>query len=299
MPTGVEEALALIGVGLSAAGVGVSVAEKAIDPALNEALSPSAGLFVAPYYFQAIEQEGRWKYEPWGFNSARNLTGPNLRYPDTPDPTKTYFDPSDAYPTALRGWKDFSSTNGTVRRVSNQSNIFARRQTLLTIEIGPPNITAQAIAKAVAMTFPSTSAVPTLLQESILSPGKVVIDANWLTDGIEIYAGYAGLASATGFKSTFGHRAHVEIGGVTIGNYNAGAYLIGLTGNVNPVGPQFLEFRCGVAILGVSGTGSVIGVYGTWWERDSPAAPVHQMKFTVDKGWGIKYSDPFSSPTDL
>jgi hypothetical protein len=49
-----------------------------LDPAFNEALSPSAGLTVTPLMFSSVEQEGRWKDNLWHFNEARDLTNPMM-----------------------------------------------------------------------------------------------------------------------------------------------------------------------------------------------------------------------------
>src|SRR5262249_45346792 len=159
---------------------------------------------------------------------------------------------------ALKKWHAGSAK----RKTPLSDYLEARNQTLLTIDIGSPKLDSALVSAALgallggvaigAVGAPAAPLVGTalvkLLKETIFAPGYVVIDANYIVDGTEIFAGYAGLAHASGFKSIYGHRAKIDIGGVIVGNYLPAAYLLGLSGYVNPVGPVFIEFRCGVVI---------------------------------------------------
>lgn len=78
------------------------------------------------------------------------------------------------------------------------------------------------------------------------------VDATWWGDELEIYAGYAGLARANGWTMVWDNRASVTLEGVSFGNYFPAKYLITMTGFVNPIGPEFLEFR-GAVVIGADG----------------------------------------------
>jgi hypothetical protein len=70
----------------------------------------------------------------------------------------------------------------------------------------------------------------------------------WYSDGLEIWGGFAGLSSATGFGSVFGQRALVELSGTPFGNYFPTRYFLAFSGYLNPVGPAYEEFRGAVSI---------------------------------------------------
>jgi hypothetical protein len=131
-------------------------------------------------------------------------------------------------------------------------------------------------------------------RDSFTAPGSVIIDVNWLSDGVEILAGYAGVAQASGFLSLFGHRVKVDIAGTNVGNDLPASFLIGLSGYVNPVGPVFLEFRCGVVI---NADNDPIGVYGTWWKRDvTNNSGAKQLPAFTNDGWVINLETPTDYP---
>src|SRR6516164_9605250 len=70
--------LALIGLLGKAGNAAPAIAEKLfdllMDPSLNEALSPSAGLSVTSLTFNSIDPEGHWKSNDWGYNKERSFT---------------------------------------------------------------------------------------------------------------------------------------------------------------------------------------------------------------------------------
>lgn len=275
------------------------VGDKLLDPALNDALSPSSGLSVAPHYFQSVEQEGRWKDSSWGFNKERELVG--LQIPHTTKAgSTTYKNPWGGVQDVLgQKWRSYtdsvvkSQATGGVGATGNapiSGKTSAFRIPLLDINIKKPSWAEQAVLDAITAIIgtPLGGAVGPVVLRSILAPGSLVIDANWVCDGTEIHGGVAGLAWANGFQSLFGHRAKVEISGVSFGNYLPTAYLLGMSGYINPVGPVFVEFRCGVAVFADGGASPV---YGSYWTRDSDWSgdpkPPNSMAWTNGRGWAI------------
>lgn len=94
----------------------------------------------------------------------------------------------------------------------------------------------------------------TVLTVTCLGSGsKVVVDATWWCDGLEIFAGFCGMASAAGFGSQYNDTAAINFQAVPFGNYYPARNLITWTGWVNPVGNQYWEFRGGV-VLGADGS---------------------------------------------
>lgn len=291
-----------------------------LDPGLNEGLSPRAGLMVVPHYFQAVEQEGRWKMKDWGYNDERKLLGPSSGVSDPPQPMP--LDPARLYPTLCAAWanilNDTKKKNKDAQtRVSwgkgYENNFFYIRQaTILTIEIGASQDIGTDIRAALYQQLqkflgpedgPNKNLIKELLKElenGVQAPSSLTIDVNWVCDGTEILAGFVGLSSATGFLSTYSHRATVEISGTNFGNYLPAAYLVGLSGSVNPVGPVFLEFRCGVLVSAAGRAIGPIGLYGNWWRRDPPgnvASATPLPSFDASTGWHISLQAPTSYPS--
>jgi hypothetical protein len=240
--------------------LGSKALDLALDPAFNEALSPSEGLTVTPLMFGSTEQEGRWKLEEWHYNHDRILSNPILVGPVA--------SPAD------RPVKD------STKRVCKP---------LLTITIQkPPNAYdfLSTLNKAIeALRLPIEFPVVLIEQiakNSILQDASAEISADWQHDELEIWGGFAGLTNAKGFSSVFGHRASVQLNGTVYGNYLPGSYLIGITGFVNPVGPKYVEFRCAAVIQAGK---PIQSLWGERWDRDG-GKPT-KLEFTQDKGFNL------------
>lgn len=235
-----------------------------LDPAFNEALSPSAGLIVTPLTFSSVEQEGRWKLDDWGYNDPQVLSNRILAAAQTspvPNPADA---PVNFYPAV--GGGAAATKRGYGR--------------LLTIDIPKPSsVTTVALS---ALLGPP---VAQLLNSTILQKGHAEISADWQHDGLEIWGGFAGLTSAQGFGSVFGHRASVQLTGTVYGNYLPGAYMIAMTGNVNPVGTTYVEFRCAVIIQAGK---DIQPLYGQQWDRDGNGKDL--TRFNSKTGFGLDLS---------
>jgi hypothetical protein len=227
------------------------VLEKLTDPAFNEALSPSQGLVVTPHTFSCLEQEGRWKHENWGYNKPRDFTSPIL--PDPPDkvaqspPPDVVTPPS---PKKLRRWPLFD----------------------LKIDQSPlASQLLMGIGGAVQIPL-GGSLLPTLLKlSSIGNVNLARVEVMWWDDALEIWGGYAGLSpGATGFGSVFGHRAHIDVTGCAYGNFLPARYLLVGSGWVNPVGPQYYEFRWGLVVR--AGQARPTMLFGSVWDREGHTA---------------------------
>ena len=209
---------------------------------------------------------------------------------------------------ALKKWSQYSRTPGDYNQSRDyvQGRFASRRCKLLTINIGRSKDFGDALRSALVVPLqnllgppsgPTSQLINELLnnyRDSFTAPGSVIIDVNWLSDGVEILAGYAGVAQASGFLSLFGHRVKVDIAGTNVGNDLPASFLIGLSGYVNPVGPVFLEFRCGVVI---NADNDPIGVYGTWWKRDvTNNSGAKQLPAFTNDGWVINLETPTDYP---
>jgi hypothetical protein len=95
------------------------------------------------------------------------------------------------------------------------------------------------------------------------------ITVKWWADANEIWGGVAGLSYAKGFGSVFGHRAKIDVTGIPFGNYYPARYLITASGWVNPLGPQYYEFRCGA--VAQAGQTRLTPLFGELWDRDGNA----------------------------
>ena len=58
----------------------------------------------------------------------------------------------------------------------------------------------------------------------------------------------------------------MQIVGTPYGNFLPGAYMIVMTGYVNPVGPKFIEFRCAAVIR--ADKRQIQPLWGFQWNRD-------------------------------
>jgi hypothetical protein len=142
-----------------------------------------------------------------------------------------------------------------------------------------------------------------------------MVDATWWADGLEIWGGYAGLATATGFGSVMADMAYVSLSAIPFGNYFPAAVLVTWSGWVNPVGPPFWEFR-GAVVLGADGSISASGGLGanvptadmpgpaatgkgqplsampnymTYWGRESGSTPTG-LNWTSSSGFPLQAS---------
>jgi hypothetical protein len=187
-------------------------------------------LIVTPLVFSSVDPEGHWKLEQWGYNKERNFWGPALTKDQTDNPGD---DPIVPYGSIRTG--------GAATR-----HVWGR---LLTIDIPRPPESYDVIGTvATVVGAGAAGALYNLAKQTILQPGHAVIDAQWQDDGLEIWGGFAGLTSAMGFMSVFGHRASVQISGTMYGNFLPGADMIVMSGFINPVGSTFVEFRCAAVV---------------------------------------------------
>jgi hypothetical protein len=257
---------------LSKASPAVDVLGLALNSTLNEALSPSAGLSVTPLVFNSVEQEGRWKIKDWGFNELRDLTNSVMfahgKQSLLSNPANA---PVSCYPARI-GAVGGSATH---REFAN----------LLTITVDPPSASSGAIASLLNFVGPpgAASSLYELAKLTILQKGQAVIGAEWQHDDLEIWGGFAGLTSATGFGSVFGHRANVQLLGTVYGNYLPGAYMVAMSGWVNPVGTKYVEFRCAVVIQAGK---PVQPLFGQQWTRDAGDTPT-PLNFSSDAGYQL------------
>ena len=116
----------------------------------------------------------------------------------------------------------------------------------------------------------------TLFTISVMAPplssnSFVTVDATWWADGLEIWAGYAGMAAATGFLSVFDDMANIRLHAIPYGNYFPAQILITWNGWVNPTGPAYVEFR-GATALGADGAVRT-PAYMQQWSRVGKTLP--------------------------
>jgi hypothetical protein len=261
--------------------VAAKLLDLALDPSFNEGLSPSSGLAVTPLVFSSIDPEGHWKLKEWGYNDAREFMSPlishidsstNTRVANEDDRGKTISSPG-AAPINFRP----SSATGAATKFGWGK--------LISIDIPKPPKTYDFLTPILALlTGPAGAAAPELAKMTILQEAHAEITASWEHDGLEVWGGFAGLEVAWGFLSTFGHRAKIDLLGTPYGNYLPGAYMICMTGHVNPVGPKFYEFRCAAIVqAGQEGGKGIQPLWGTQWERESGTEK--DLRFTQKAGF--------------
>jgi hypothetical protein len=231
-----------------AAEIAKSIVDLLIDPAFNEALSPAQGLQVTPHVFGSVEQEGRWKKMEWGYDGGRILTSPLIGPSSTKRGATSKSPPDVVSPPA--------------GKPSGSGLLFS-----LTIrEIDLPGALALGIAGAYITPLLGVPLAELLVLSSVPKENHAAVEIRWWDDGLEIWGGYAGLApGVTGFGSVFGHRAKIDVTGFAYGNYLPARYMVVASGWINPVGPQFYEFRCGAVIR--AGTSKPIPLFGDVWDR--------------------------------
>jgi hypothetical protein len=279
------------------AGAGGFALEKILDPGLVSALGPQSGLQVEPVLFQAIETEGRWK--PGGLiNTAQNtvpstsrvfeLAGHAEQQPQPPDPPE--FKLNEPYGKVL----------------SHTTHLF-------TLDVQGYSSTALAVQMlGVAKELPD--AVKQVLNvdanQDLRIRCTLSVDANYWSDGLEIYAGWAGMTSASGFYSAFNTTASVSLQAIPFGNYFPASVLVTWSGWVNPPGPDYWEFRGGI-VLNADGSNSAslnpgVGVPGvqqsmlpgndgppafmTYWGRD-PNQPARSLNYSPNNGFLLQPPD--------
>lgn len=243
-----------------------------VSPEVIKALSPSEGLEVKSHTFNSIEQEGHWKGSAFGGDRR-------LEPPDSPAQSGPATHSAALRPGGSRAGRPAQPAAGTAA-AAGWSRRFADRTE-------PTEATAAILHISVPDSkFQWLVAAPQLLDFIGVAFGKksdAYIDARWIKDGLEIWGGDAGLGRAKGFESLYGHQARVELDGIQYGNYFPSQYLITFSGNVNPLGPVFVEFKGGV-IIGADGLR--YPWYFEYWMRDGKeAVKVQRESFNPDTGW--------------
>ncbi|MCU7725244.1 hypothetical protein ODJ79_16060 [Actinoplanes sp. KI2] len=226
---------------LAASGSGTDVAkeiiEKLLDPGLNSALSPAAGLQVSPVVFQSTEQEGRWKpTELVGADRAlevkpKKANGAAAKPPDERVLAKP-FGPLRQHETTLFTIK--------MPGIASEDEIEAAVLELL-FSIAGQNRDVTDLSH--------------LIKPDVCT---LRVSATWWSDGLEIFAGYAGLSSATAFGSVFNSNANISLQAIPFGNYYPASVLLTWSGWVNPMGPGYWEFQ-GAVVLDAEGQTSGSG----------------------------------------
>jgi hypothetical protein len=228
-----------------------------LGPELIKALSPTEGLQVTPHTFQAIEQERRWRIDE-AYLETHNDGKSKL---NTPEPQTS---------TGYAGNK----TKDSKLTASDINNVIDKH-----------------IKNMVKKQSEQQTKVPTFYRKRILTinmgaPGlksSATIDVSFWADGFEIWAGYAGLAKASGFGSLFGNQALIVLNGVTFGNQFPMKYYLTLYGNLNLVGPKFLEFRGAVLVFP---NGDLLGLYCETWARDGTNE--QSLEFKKNEGYELQ-----------
>jgi hypothetical protein len=201
-----------VAVGIGAVVAAYLAALKTLtDPAFVVALGPQSALDVTPVSFQSVEQEGRWK--PESLVAASNRPGRVLEFAGhAEDPKKLPKSPQLTPPNPAQ-----------------------------LVEVNCPLFSLD--MPCIQSHLPGILTGANTVQRSTL-----LVDATWWCDGLEIYGGYAGLAKAQGFGSVWDTMAHVSLQAIPWGNYYPAATLLTWSGWVNPIGPQYWEFRGGMVV---------------------------------------------------
>jgi hypothetical protein len=206
---------------VSAAGALTWAAAEAAAPILGDAAdtasliqatNPAAALQVTPVTFQSIEQEGRWK--PQGILAQNLLWDPN--------------DPNSGF-----------TQDGRVLVLQKQ----AKRMAASSTNQSPNPAQLQETYDGVSFRRQTLFQLNCRNGESI-----VTVDATWWSDGLEIWGGFAGTYSHIGFSSIFSDTASIVLNAIPFGNYYPARVLLTWSGWVNPVGPDYREFRGGITL---------------------------------------------------
>jgi hypothetical protein len=125
------------------------------------------------------------------------------------------------------------------------------------------------------------------------SNSVVTVDATWWADKLEIWAGYAGMASASGFSSVYDDMASIRLHAIPYGNYYPAQILITWNGWVNPTGPAYVEFR-GATAIGADGAVGTLA-YMQQWGRGETLPPLTRDPkngFTLETKSGLNIPIP-------
>ena len=206
--------------------------DKLTDPALNVALGPAAGLQVTPVVFQSVEQEGRWK--PTGLVDQPGRDFSVQSPPAAKPPSKSPM----AHP--FGNLKQHQTTLFTVQMpgIATETQLFPIAAQLM---LGDQRKAYQALTN--------------LIKDNVCT---FTVDAIWWSDDFEIFAGYAGLGTATAFGSVFNTTASVTLQAVPFGNYYPAAALVTWAGWVNPIGPGYWEFQGATVLLATGLTSAAV-----------------------------------------
>ena len=200
------------------------VLDKLLDPSFIAALGPQSGLQVTPATFQSVEAEGRWKPA-----SLVNLTGDNK---------------SDGRVFELAKHAETGEPPDKPRLAEHYGPVTHHTCPLFSLDM--PALQPLLKLAALGAGIPLAGDIIGLLGTA--DRARLTVDAHWWSDGLEIFAGYAGLASATGFSSVWDTTASVGVQAVPWGNYYPARTLVTWSGWVNPVGPRYWEFRGGLVV---------------------------------------------------
>jgi hypothetical protein len=182
------------------------------DPGLIEALNPSVGVRVAPVVFQSIEPEGRWK--------------PNSLV-DKPSSAGRVFE--------LAGHSEGSRHVSKPQLSERYGRVEVTARTLMSIHMPGPiaGVSVQRMA----------------LAHEVTTDSSLSIYVTWWWDGLEIWAGYAGLGHANGFFNIYDSRAQVDLQAIPFGNYYPAATLITWSGWTSGFDyAHYFDFRGAVVV---------------------------------------------------
>lgn len=260
-------------------GLPLDVVKELLSPEMIKALSPAEGLEVKPHVFQSVEQEGHWKPST-AFGSTRAFPVPGKRAATAPAAATT--------PISKR------APRGRAPASKQLAGALGDQTPALNNLYGPLDMATESV---LSIHVPKISGivqygiygplVPVLRRFGVELGGEsgLTIEARWVYDGLEIWAGEAGLGGAIGFGSVFGHQASIELSGVPYSNYFPTQYFLTFSGFVNPMGPMFLELK-GAVILGADGLR--YPVFAECWTRDNRKPP--KMIFEYDRGYVLDLS---------
>jgi len=256
--------------GAMASAVG-SFIDKLTDPGLNVALGPQSALQVTPVIFQSVEQEGRWK--PGSLVNS----DPNSLIPSNGRVFELTGHAEEKYPALTPLTPSLTEPYGSIQ----EKNV-----KLFTVKV--PGASLNSVLSDIWKLLSSDGQGATTC--------TFTVDATWWYDGLEIYGGWAGLANATGFGSVFNTTASVALQAIPFGNYFPASVLVTWSGWVNPIGPDYWEFRGGM-VLNADGTNSASRAKGPpaymkYWGRDDKQAPKDAGAWQETNGFMLSPSKP-------